>query len=231
MSKVYRKTRKKSNYISKGTGSRIIHTGHGSIAKKRVVRRKPKTDLAKDTRRLVNQANARLRSLERRHKTGTWASKTLKNRLGIATLRAWKNNRVRLRSNLTNTQLASINKAISSFLKSKTATNKGIEEIRQEQIENIKERLTLDDEKAEEMTDEEAEFFYDMFGDSDFQVVADKVGASALQAAIQDAIEEDDSEDMFIQRVAWYGGLRGGTGDLDIQERAIRIYNKYVLGG
>ena len=115
-----------------------------------------------------------------------------------------------------------------SFLKSKTATKQGIEDVKRQQIENIKERLGVDEEEAEEMTDEEAEFFYDMFGDRDFDILADKVGASALQACIEDSIEANDTEDQFLKRLEWYGGVE--MNDLDIREIAIRVYNKYVRG-
>ena len=222
-----RKKNKKSTYVSKGTGSKIINTGYGSIAKPRRNRGTPKKDLEKDTRKLVREVNARLNTLERRYKSGTWASKRLKTRLGTSKLRAWtKSGRVRLKSNLSKTQLTAINKALTNFLNSKTSTKRGIEDVKRKQIEKIKERLSLDDEEAEEITDEDAEFFYDMFGDDDFNDLSEKIGASALQAAIEDAIEANDSEDMFLQRLEWYGGVE--MQDLDLREKAIRVYNKYV---
>lgn len=222
-----RKKNKKSTYVTKGTGSKIINTGYGSIAKPRRNRGTPKKDLEKDTRKLVREVNARLNTLERRYKSGTWASKRLKTRLGTSKLRAWsKSGRVKLKTNLSKAQLTAINKALTSFLNSKTSTKRGIEDVKRKQIEKIKERLSLDEEEAEEITDEEAEFFYDMFGDDDFNDLSEKIGASALQAAIEDAIEANDSEDMFLQRLEWYGGVE--MQDLDLREKAIRIYNKYV---
>lgn len=222
-----RKTNRRSTYISKGTGSKVINTGEGSIAKPRKSRGRPRLTLEADTRRLINQANARLNTLERRFKSGTWASKRLRNKLATYKLRAWtSSNRIKLKSNLTKTQLLAINKAVTNFLNSKTSTKKGIEEVREQQIENIKERLQVDDETAENMTYEEAEFFYDMYGDNDFNRLAEKIGASALQAAIEDAIEADDTEDYFLQRLEWYGGVE--MQDLDLRAIAIRVYNKYV---
>lgn len=222
-----RKTNKRSTYISKGTGSKIIHTGEGSIAKPRKRGPSPKKDLYKETVKLAGKVNARLNSLQRRHKTGTWASKRLLNKLSTSQLKSWsKSGRVKVGKNLSNTQLVAINKALNNFLKSKTSTKKGIEEVRRQQIEKIKERLQVDDETAEEMTDEEAEFFYDMFEDDDFSKLADLVGASALQAAIEDAIEADDDEDYFLKRLEWYGGVE--MQDLKLRAMAIRVYNKYV---
>ena len=65
-----------------------------------------------------------------------------------------------------------------------------------------------------------------MFEDDDFSKLADLIGASALQAAIDDAIEADDSEDYFLQRLEWYGGVE--MQDLKLRAMAIRVYNKYV---
>lgn len=64
-----------------------------------------------------------------------------------------------------------------------------------------------------------------MFGDNDFAYFADKIGASTLQEIIYDAIKNDDSEDDFISRLELYIEIN----DLDIREKAIRLYNKYVL--
>lgn len=225
-----RRKTKKSRYVSKGTGSKVIHTGYGSIAKTRKVKNmmvKSTDYYLKEIRKLVGETNKRLKLLERYYKVGTWASKSLKNKLSIYKVKAWtKSGRVKLKKGLTKPQLTGLHKALTSFLNSKTSTREGIEDVKRQQIENIKNRLSLDDEKAKEVTDEEAEFFYDMFGDSDFVFLAEKIGASALQAAIEDAIEANDSEDMFIQRLEWYGGVE--MQDLDIREKAIRIYNKYV---
>ena len=65
-----------------------------------------------------------------------------------------------------------------------------------------------------------------MFGDNDFDDLTEKIGASALQDAIEDAIEANDSEDMFLRRLEWYGGVE--MQDLDLREKTIRVYNKYV---
>ena len=199
--------------------------------RKRVItkrlQKESKEKLEKETKKLVGKANARLRSLERRYKRGTWASKLLRNKLSSYKVKAWtKGGRVKLKSNLTNTQLIAINKAINSFLKSKTATKQGIEEVKREQIDNIKARLG--NEEVENMTDEEAEFFYEMFGEYDYERLADLVGDSALQACIQESIVQNDTEDQFIQRLQWYSGL--DFQDLDKRELAIKVYNKYVLG-
>ena len=219
--KKYRRTRKRSSYISKGTGSKIVNTGKGSIAKKRVSGRKPKVDLERETRKLVSKANARLSSLQRRYKSGTWASKRLANRLSQNKVDMWKNGKIKVGKNPSKAQLIGLNKAINQFLRSKTSTKKGIEEVKRKQIESIRLRRSVED---EEFTEEDAEDFYDMFGNNDFAYYADKIGASKLQEIIYDAIKANDLEDSFLDRLELYIELN----NLDIREKAIRLYNKYV---
>ena len=133
-----------------------------------------------------------------------------------------KKGKIRLPKNPTRQQLLAVNKAVDQFLKSKTSTNKGIQDIKRKQIDAIKLRRSIED---EDFTEEDAEDFYDMFGNDDFQSFAEKIGASALQEIIYDSIKEDDSEADFIDRLDLYIELN----NLDIREKAIRLYNKYVL--
>ena len=219
--KKYRRTRKRSSYISKGTGSKVVNTGKGSIATKRVSRRRGKVDLEKETRKLVRKANARLDSLQRRYRSGTWASKKLANRLSQNKVDMWKNGKIKVGKNPSKAQLIGLNKAINQFLQSQTSTKRGIQEVKRKQIESIRLRRSVED---EEFTEEDAEDFYDMFGDNDFAYFADKIGASKLQEIIYDAIRANDSEDNFLDRLELYIELN----DLDIREKAIRLYNKYV---
>lgn len=193
------------------------------IKQKRQLERTGNERLEKETRKLVSKANARLDSLQRRYKSGTYASKKLANRLNTTQLKAWsKGGKIKIKKNATKTQLTAINKAVNQFLKSSTSTKKGISMFRKSQIESIKLRRSIDD---KDFTEEDAEDFFDMFGDNDFDFFASKIGASTLQEIIYDAIKNDDSEDDFISRLELYIEIN----DLDIREKAIRLYNKYVL--
>ena len=97
-------------------------------------------------------------------------------------------------------------------------------EVREKTIESLQASLSTD---IKELDYDDAEKFYEMFGDNDFQVIADKIGASALQACIEDAIENGDSEDDFVKRLEWYGGVE--MNDLDIRDAARSLYEKYVM--
>ena len=194
--------------------------------KKSITRRlsttKDSQRLERDTRKLVSKANARLDSLRRRYKSGTWASKKLANRLTSNKMNMWsKQGKIKLGKNPTKAQMIGLNKAINQFLQSQTSTKKGIQEVKRKQIESIRLRRSVED---EEFTEEDAKDFYDMFGDNDFAYFADKIGASKLQEIIYDDIRANDSEESFLDRLALYIELN----DLDIREKAIRLYNKYV---
>ena len=181
--------------------------------------------LERQTRKLVSKANARLDSLQRRYKSGTWASKKLANRLSSNKMNMWtKKGKIKIGKNPNRQQLLAINKAVNQFLKSVTSTKKGISKTRLKTIESLRGILSTED---KEMSYEDAETFYTMFGDNDFAFVRDFVPASTLQAVIEDAIEESDSENSFIKRLEDYSDV--AFNDLDLRDRAKNLYEKYVL--
>ena len=77
------------------------------------------------------------------------------------------------------------------------------------------------------MTYEEAETFYEMFGNSDFNYLTNYIPSSTIQACVEDAIEENDTEDEFIKRLETYSDV--SFNDLDLRDAAKRLYEKYVL--
>lgn len=191
---------------------------------KKIPYTRERAKLMAETRKLVDEANRRLKGLNNAGYRGTWASKKLINRIDTKTLKAWdKTGKIKVNKNLTTTQLKAIQKATQQFLASKTSRIKGIEETKKATINSIKE--TLSEENRERVTEEDAEFYYDMLGDDDFDYFADKIGASTLWQLIDEAIEMNDTEDSWLNRLGNYITLN----DLDIRDRAIRLYNKYVF--
>ena len=63
-----------------------------------------------------------------------------------------------------------------------------------------------------------------MFESDDFNYFADKIGASTLWQLIDEAIEKNVSEENWISMLSSYITLN----DLDMRERAIRLYEKYI---
>lgn len=177
----------------------------------------------KETLKLAKKVNTRLSKLrESGYKSGTWATKKLRNRLQTTKLRGWHRGRVKIKKGLSETDYSAINKALNQFLDSSTSTPKGIEK----NIKTTKKAIQdlLSDENKEKVTDEDAEFYYDMLGQDDFDYFADKIGASTLWILIDEAITENDSQNDWINRLESYITLN----DEDVRNRAIRLYNKYI---
>ena len=107
---------------------------------------KERAKLMADTRKLIEQANKRLKGLNNAGYKGTWASKKLIDRINTKTLKAWdRTGKIKINRMLTNTQLKAIQKATDQFLKSKTSTIKGIRDTESATIKAI--QATLSDEK------------------------------------------------------------------------------------
>ena len=172
---------------------------------------------------LVSEVNRRMKGLKNEGYSGTWASKKLLKRIDTEVLKSWQKGKAKARKDLTATQMMAVNKAMRQFLASKTSKARGIRETKRKTIESL--RRTLSKEEDGELIDfEDAEFFYDMFGENDFDFFAEKVGSSEMQMIIKDAIDERDNIDDWIERL----GIYRLTENLDMRERAIRLYNKYV---
>lgn len=156
--------------------------------------------------------------------TGTWASKKLINRLETSTLHAWSKGKVKIRENMTITQLRAVQKATSQFMASKTSTLKGIQSVKESTKASLK--STLSDEDIGEITESEVETMYNMLSDNDFKFLSDKLGASTAWSLIEDAKESSDTEQGWINRLNRYAFE---INDVDMRNKALAIYNKYIV--
>ena len=120
--KTYKRQRKKSTYVSKGTGF--------GKARKRTPTKQltPKQKLYRETKNQVNEVNRRLRNLKRAGFQGTWASGKLLDKLNIKKLQGKKlltkrngGVQIQLSKDLNVSQLIAINKASKNFLEIKTS--------------------------------------------------------------------------------------------------------------
>lgn len=183
------------------------------------------------TQQRLNEVNKRLQALSKNGYSGTWASRKLLNRLQggkvgdviDVTKRGKQITGIKAGRRLTKTEMIAIQKASSQFLVSKTSTKKGIEETRKATIESLQTTLSTDKKK---LTNEEAEALYDMLGDSDFEDFVQKVGASTMWNLIEDAKDAGDSEKSFLARLE---RMAITLEDVNLRDKAIRIYEKYVL--
>lgn len=196
--------------------------------------------LEKVTKELIKEANTRLEKLDKggfvskpkkvkgkfvkrektQFKSGTWSSKKLFEKLSDFV----SDKRIKLPKNANVNQMIKIQKAIGQFLKSKTSTIKGISQVKKSTIKSLKETLQLD-EDFKDISDKEAEDIYSLFEDNDFNDLASKVGSSELISLIEDAKEKNMSENKFTSTIMKHIN----SNDLDRQEKARNIYNKFVI--
>ena len=201
-------------------------------AKKMGVYKQPNydRDLYRKVKEQVDKANARLRNLDKAGEYYSWASKKLFDRLDTQTLKVLQKARkggkilgINLTKTLTNTQLIAIEKATRQFLVSKTSTIKGIKGVKTSTISAIKSSLSYEDGKK--VSEEDASFYYQMLGESDFDYFADKIGASTLWTLIDSAIEDNSSMNNWIKTLSNYIDFEQ---DSDVRNKAIALYSKYI---
>ena len=173
----------------------------------------------------VQKVNQRLKSLERQYTKGkgTWSVKLLRDKLDTDKVGIWKNNRLQISKDLTRTQLIAVQKETSRFLKRKTSTKKGVNEVREKTKESLYRTLKLQD---DDLSIEDIDDFYSIIGDEDAKpfLKTDVMGASALEVAITDAISYNDTEEDFINRIETFMTIA----DAETRAKAERLYKKYI---
>lgn len=185
------------------------------------------------TQKIVNKVNRRLENLSKSGYLETYSSKKLTNRLNKYAMSSIKRSRkgknkillgLKLNKNLTTTQLLAIQRASRQFLRSKTSTVKGIKSVKDATIKSLK--ITMSDEEDEKSLDEATEM-YNMLDDEDFKAISElkNVGASTLWDLLDDAKERNMDQNQFIDFIE----ANISANDLNLREKAINLYNKYVL--
>lgn len=201
-------------------------------AKKLGIYKPKKVDekLYKQVKENVMEVNKRLVKLRKSDEYGSWASKKLFDRLDTKNIDVLEKTRkggqikkIKLNKNLSNTDLRAIDKATNQFLQSKTSTKRGINIVKRKTIKSIKKTLTL--EEGRKVSDEDAEYYYDMLANKDFDWFNEKIGASTMWGLIDDAVEHNDSEVDWITRLNNHAITMN---DIEVRERALRLYTKYI---
>lgn len=123
---------------------------------------------------------------------------------------------------MTITQMRATIKATQQFLNSKTSRVGGVKEVRKTTIKSIAKSMGTEE---EDLTNEEAEALYDMLSDDYVTDILKYIPASEFWALIEDAKENGDTEQQFIDRIKDY--IEFGN-DLDMKNKLIVIYVKYV---
>ena len=183
--------------------------------------------LYKEVERQVQIVNDRLSSLERKHASGTWASRKLFTRVKNNKTKGllYKGKRIRLKPKMNKTNLVQLQKATRQFLDSATSTNKGINKIKKKTIESLKGTLNFN--QKEKLSDKDVESMYKILEDEGYKAhLMDMIPPSLLWQELSYCISHNLGVDTFISRLNKY--LEQDM-DLDLQEEARRIFETYVL--
>lgn len=189
--------------------------------------------LLAETREMVQKVNKRLRNLERGDNYNSWASKKLFERLDAKSLGVLDKTRkgkhirsVKLNKGLTNTDLHAIQKASRQFLTSKTSTSRGIADVEERTKDSMYKDLKID--KNRNISRKDVETYYEMLSNKDFDYFNEKVGASTMWNAIEDAKDSSDDKKTFVERISAYAGI---IPDEDVRGKITRLYDLYVKPG
>lgn len=220
MAKIYKRQKKKSTYISKGTGRA------NQLRKRQAPKQlSEKQKLYRQTKNLVDVANKRLRNLERGGFRGTWASGKLEARLTsgkIKSKKLIKKGKIRLSKELSTTNLIAINKAARQFIESKTSTSRGIEQTRKSVIQSLSDHYG---DIGKEIDYKQAEVLYNLFDETDFEDITKYSSASAVWGNIADYITGEISEETLIDRLVRYNNI--DLKDADMRDKVDDIV-KYL---
>lgn len=221
--RVYRKQRRKSSYVSKGTG-------FGNARKRKPPKQlTEKQKLYRQTKQQVDIVNKRLRNLEKGGFTGTWASGKLINRLNVKKLKGKKLlttkgvTRVKISKDLSTTNLIAINQATRQFLESKTSTSRGIKETRKSVIKSL--QKTFGDMNYE-IDYKQAELMYNLFDETDFEDVSRYSNASVVWTVLTGYIKKEINEETLLDQLQRYGNVDYNN-DKDLRDKVNEMV-KYI---
>lgn len=184
-------------------------------------------NLRKQVEREVADVNSMLKSLKRQNKNLTFAAKNLRKRLNVEKLSAWNNkkNIVKLKANLTKTQLVNIHDFITKFKDSKTAYKSGLKEAVKTKRQNLIEQ-TENEAFVNSLSDNQINVIYSAYDDPDYKTVAMEIDPSDLFVLMITAKQEQWSLTTFRKELENYMST---TNDKDLRNSIRIIYEKYIL--
>lgn len=187
---------------------------------------KERKDLIRNINTQLKEVNKRLRRLNNKGYYGTFSSRKLFDRLGgkvnaLEKDASGKVTAVKLRKNMSMTDLTAVNKASKQFLESATSSTTRLQKVVRDTKDSIYKTLKIENDK---LTMDDIETYYNMLEDKDFDYFNDKIGASAMWSLIDDSIEAEDNQNSFLKRISNYIDIN----DADVKKKAIALFNKYV---
>lgn len=172
--------------------------------------------------RKTGQANKRLRAIRNEFGNIGWAGENLKQKTEMSLVSSWTSRGIKVKRSMTPQQMKATLKAIENFLNSKTSSVKGIRQTIKRQQLGLQQTLSNFDIG---ITTKESQTLYKFFEDKDFNYVTRFISPSDLFVLVQDAKEQNDNLNSWIDRVENYIVLGE---DEEVRNALESMYNKYV---
>lgn len=198
------------------------------MARQRIKGRSRQVTPASRLLRQLELVNTKLNRLDRSGSYGSYASKKLIKRVigqkGIKYNRGKKQKITIDLNNLNISQMRYYSKLFDEFNRSKTSSPLGIENVREQTRESLKQ--TLGQITDLDINDQDVDDFYLLVADEDFRYLADKTGDSEMYILIQTAKEKGWGKEKFVTTIGQYLKVN----NKQAREKAGRLYDKYVMG-
>ena len=176
--------------------------------------------LYNELKKEISKANSRLLALEKlTGKEYSWAGQKLYDKLSVDKLGAWKNGRIRITKEMSDDDLKRIASATKTFLSSKTSTVRGVKARAKSIKANFKSGIGV--------TQEQAEKIYQAFDEDIIKWALRYFDASELWALIQEAKEDNMSEQTFTAEFLKRAKIAGEI-DADFSDLLHDLYSDEV---
>lgn len=176
----------------------------------------------------LDKVNRKLKQLDKNQVYGTYSTKKMLKQIqkeGKIEYKSARQDKIKVDvDKLSASQLRYYQKVFDSFLRSKTSSPIGVEEVRTKTRETLKDTLGQITDK--DISDQDVDKFYDLVADEDFRYLADKIGDSEVYILIDYAKENALNEDSFVNLLEQYMTVNNE----DARNTASDLYNKYVRG-
>ena len=176
----------------------------------------------------LDKVNRKLKQLDVNQVYGVYSAKKMLRAIKsdpVIDYKRGRKDKIRVNINMmTYGQIRYYDKVFKSFLKSKTSTKIGIQQVRTETQRKLAQSLGQLIDK--EITNQDIDDFYSLVADEDFRYLADKIGDSDLYILLQACKEQKWSEPKFIDIISQYITVNNE----DVRIIAERLYDKFIIG-
>lgn len=122
------------------------------------------------------------------------------------------------------TQMTGIQKAIDQFIKNKTSSVKGMNELYEERRSEL-ERMFDDKDFVDQLSYKDIKKIYSVFKSNEYKRNDRRFDSKSFFTLYTQAMDEKMSKDKFIKEMDYY--IESGE-DVDLKEDIIKIYDKYI---